>query len=104
MMSITSKKAAAYIRISSMRQINNESPSTQRTAIQRYADDNGIEVVEWFEDIAKSGKNAERTGLQDLLKYCLNRRNEIEYWIVYNMKRASRDNDSYTTEVKIVSI
>ena len=100
--SVTNKKAVAYVRISSQRQINNESPSTQRDAIQRYADTNGIEIVEWFEDIAKSGKNADRDGLQELLKYCLKHKGEIDYWIVYNMKRASRDIDTYSSEVRLV--
>jgi site-specific DNA recombinase len=96
------KKAVAYVRISSMRQINNESPVTQRDLIQRYADANNIEIVKWFEDIAKSGKNADRDGLQDLLKFCITNRGKIQHWIVYNMRRASRDNESYTTEVKLV--
>jgi site-specific DNA recombinase len=96
------KKAVAYVRISSQRQINNESPATQREAIKRYAEQHNIEIAEWFEDIAKSGKNADRDGLQALLKYCFKNRGNIDHWIVYNMRRASRDNESYTTEVKLV--
>jgi site-specific DNA recombinase len=95
-------KVVAYVRISSMRQINNESPATQREAIQRYADQNNMEIVMWFEDIAKSAKNADRDGLQRLLEYCLKHRGEIEHWLVYNMKRASRDIDTYSSEVRIV--
>jgi site-specific DNA recombinase len=95
-------KAVAYIRISSQRQINNESPVTQKDAIQRYAELNNIQIVKWFEDIAKSGKNTERDGLQELLNYCIKHKSELDHWIVYNMKRASRDNDSYTTNVKLV--
>lgn len=98
----TRKRAVAYVRISSQRQINNESPVTQRNAIQSYADTNGIEIIEWFEDIAKSGKNAERDGLQDLLKYCGKNRGKIDHWVVYNMRRASRDNESYVTQVRTV--
>lgn len=96
------KKAVAYVRISSQRQINNESPVTQKDVIQKYADDNGIEIVAWFEDIAKSGKNADRDGLLKMLAYCFKHRGEVDHWIVYNMKRASRDIDSYTTQVKTV--
>ncbi len=96
------KKAVAYVRISSERQVNNESPATQAQAIQHYADLNNIEIVKWYEDIAKSGKNAEREGLQELLKYCLKHKGEIDYWIVYNMRRASRDIDTYSSEVRLV--
>lgn len=101
-MEVANKKAVAYVRISSQRQINNESPVTQKDVIQKYADSNNIEIVQWFEDIAKSGKNADRDGLLKMLQYCLKHRGEIDHWIVYNMKRASRDIDSYTTEVKVV--
>src|SRR3990167_2880437 len=95
------KRAVAYIRISSDRQNDNESPATQRDSIQKYADSNNIEIIEWFEDIAKSGKNADRDGLQELLKFCLARKVKLDYWIVYNMKRASRDIDTYSSEVRL---
>lgn len=96
------KKAVAYVRISSERQINNESPVTQREAIQRYADASGIEIVGWFEDIAKSGKNADRAGLQALMQYCLKHKGKIDHWLVYNIKRASRDIDTYSNQVRVV--
>ena len=96
------KRATAYVRISSQKQVNGESPATQREAIQRYADFNNIDIVEWFEDIAKSGKNADRDGLQDLMGYCLKNKGKIDHWIVYNMKRASRDIDTYSSEVRLV--
>jgi site-specific DNA recombinase len=95
-------KSVAYIRISSTRQIDNESPETQRESIRKYAEANGLEIVNWFEDIAKSGKNTERDGLQELLRYCLSQKGEIKHWIVYNMKRASRDIDTYSTNVRTV--
>jgi site-specific DNA recombinase len=96
------KQAVAYIRISSQRQINNESPATQRNTIQAFADNNDIEIVEWFEDIAQSGKNADRAGLQNLVKYCGRNRGKIQHWVVYNMKRASRDIDTYSNEIRTI--
>lgn len=101
-MNLPHKKAVAYVRISSMRQVDNESIDTQISTIQRYADTNDIEIVQWFEDIAKSGKNTERDGLQELLGYCMSNKNSIDHWIVYNMRRASRDIDSYTSKVRLV--
>jgi len=95
-------KVVAYIRISSMRQVDNESPATQRDTIQRFADQNGYEIVAWFEDIAKSGKNADRDGLQEMLKFCLTHRGKLKHWLVYNMRRASRDIDTYSTEVRTI--
>lgn len=96
------KRVVGYVRISSERQTNNESPATQRDIIQRYADANNMEVVAWFEDIAKTGRNADREGLSALLNYCLKHRGKVDHWVVYNMKRASRDLDSYSSEVRLV--
>ena len=91
----TRKRALAYVRISSERQINGESPETQRSTIQKYADSNNIEIANWFYDEAKSGKNADRAELQNLLGEALKQRGKIDYVIVYKMNRASRDIDSY---------
>lgn len=96
------KKAVAYVRISSLRQIDNESPETQKAVITKYAEDNDIEIIEWFYDEAKSGKNADREELQNLLQFAKKYRGKIDYLIVYNMRRASRDLDSYVQQVRAV--
>lgn len=89
------RRALAYIRISSQRQINGESPQTQETYIQQYAANNNIEIVDTFYDEAKSGKNTDRQELQNMLRYAREHKNEIDLVIVYKMNRASRDMDSY---------
>ncbi len=96
------KKAVAYIRISSTKQINNESPETQRTMIADYANRNNIEILEWFYDEAKSGKNTDREELQNLLKYALKYKGKIDHVIVYKITRAGRDLVSYVTTVKAI--
>ena len=98
------KKAVAYIRISSTKQIDNESPVTQREKIQQYADTNNIEILEdgWFFDEAKSGKNTDREALQNMLKFALSYRDRVDHVIVYKMNRASRDIDSYVENVRLV--
>ena len=98
------KKAVAYVRISSTKQINNESPQTQREKIQQYADANDIEILEngWFYDEAKSAKNADREELQNLLQFALSYRGKIDHVLVYKMSRASRDITTYYMQVKSV--
>lgn len=93
----TPKKALGYIRISSERQINGESPETQKAAIQTYADSHSVEVVKWFYDEAKSGKNTDRPELQNMLAYARKHKLELDHVIVYKMSRASRDIVTYTT-------
>lgn len=92
--------AVAYIRISDRKQIEGESPETQRKSIQKYADDNNIKIVEWFYDEARSGKNAERTELQNLLKFATKNAKKINLVLVYRLNRGSRDAMSYYSQVK----
>lgn len=84
-------KALGYVRISSEQQINGESPQTQLTAIQQYAERESMELVQVFSDEAKSGKNTDRPGLLDMLAFARKHKDEIDHVIVYKMSRASRD-------------
>lgn len=93
------KKALAYVRVSSEKQKDNASPNAQKEKILEYARANNVEIVEWFEDIAKSAKNANREGLQNLVKYALRSRGQIDYVIVYKMSRASRDAESFFVDI-----
>jgi len=101
-MDMEMKKAVAYVRISSFRQIDNESPDTQREAIQRYADSQNIEIIEWFYDEAKSGKNTEREELKNLIVFAQKNKGKINHVIVYKMNRMSRDLDSYIMNVRMI--
>jgi site-specific DNA recombinase len=96
------KKAVAYVRISSVRQIDNESPETQKEVIKRYAESNNIEIIEWFYDEAKSGKNTDREELKNLLSFANKYKGKIDHVIVYKMNRMSRDLDSFISNVKLV--
>ena len=96
------KTALGYLRISDKKQIKGESKKNQKEAIEKYAAANGIRVIKWFYDEAKSGKNTERDELQSLLKMALKMKGQIDYVIVYKMNRASRDLDSYITGIRTV--
>jgi site-specific DNA recombinase len=98
----TRKKALGYIRISDKKQTDGESPDTQREIIQQYADRNNIEIVEWFYDEARSGKNAERQELKNMLQFSRKYKGKIDHIIVYKMNRASRDMPSYIESVSMV--
>lgn len=98
------KKAVAYIRISDRKQIDGESPETQRRAIQEYADRNNIEIVPdgWFFDEAKSGKNTDREDLQKLLLFVARNAKRIDLVLFYKLNRGSRDAMSYYTGIKAI--
>ena len=96
------RRGVGYIRISDKKQIIGESPETQRRLIQQYADDNNIEIVEWFYDEAKSGRNNERKELQNLLQFAVRNSNRIDVVIVYKLNRGSRDVMSYYSGIKYI--
>ncbi len=96
------KYAVAYLRISDRKQIDGESPETQRRVIQEYADRSNIKILEWFYDEAKSGKNTERDELQKLLQFASKHAKKIDHVLVFKLNRASRDLESYITTVKAV--
>ena len=96
------KAALGYLRISDKKQIKGESKHNQRAAIESYAKANGIRVVKWFYDEARSGKNTEREELQNLLKTALKMKGSISYVLVYKMNRASRNLESYVIGLRSV--
>lgn len=96
--------AVAYIRISDRKQIEGESPETQRKVIQQYADDNNIKILEWFFDEARSGKNADRKELQNLLQFATKNAKKIDLVLVYRLNRGSRDAMSYYSCVKAILV
>lgn len=88
----TSKQAVAYIRVSTDRQgetgIGLEG---QKASIRAYADAAGVEIVEWFQDVAsgRGEKNLEnRPGLQNALNVA--QANDIDL-LVDGLDRLSRN-------------
>ena len=72
----------------------------QRRTIQEYADSHNIEIPEdgWYEDHA-SGKNAKRPSLQEMLKRIDLEKGGVDYVIIYNSTRISRDMLTFYSEI-----
>ncbi|WP_159946268.1 recombinase family protein [Rhizobium sp. 18065] len=88
----TSKQAIAYIRVSTDKQgetgIGLEG---QKASIRAYADADGVEIVEWFQDVAsgRGEKNLEnRPGLQSALDFA--KANDVDV-LVDGLDRLSRN-------------
>jgi DNA invertase Pin-like site-specific DNA recombinase len=66
----TTKKAFAYLRVSSVGQIDGDGFPRQRAAIERYASANGIAIIRWFEERGISGKTdlENRPALDELFR------------------------------------
>lgn len=58
---------AAYVRVSTEQQKDEGSHETQRERIKQWADRNGYDSIEFFEDIAISGQSNNRSGYNELM-------------------------------------
>ena len=93
----TKKRAVIYCRVSSDRQVENYSLETQEKICVEYAERNEFDVIEKFIEEGESAKTADRTKLQELLKFCYNKPNNIQIVIFHKIDRFARDRFDYDT-------
>lgn len=84
------KKAIAYFRVSTDMQRDDLSLETQEKGGEIFARDNGIEVIKKFTDVM-SGGNRNRKGFLEAQKYLEEHKDEIDYFIAYDVSRIARD-------------
>ena len=93
------RTAYGYTRVSTDEQVPGASLENQRIAIQRYADENNIEVVDWFTDAGYSAKTAHRPELQKMLDSIYENKGKVDHVIVYNVSRISRNLESFSRDI-----
>lgn len=93
-------KVVGYMRVSTDRQTDGVSKDTQQAAIQKYADANNMEVVDWYWDGGFSAKTAKRPELQRMLKDIESKKYMgLAHVVVYNTSRISRNLISYAADI-----
>ncbi|MFM2224731.1 MAG: hypothetical protein RJA07_933 [Bacteroidota bacterium] len=96
-MNTTPKKAVIYCRVSTKEQVEEgNSLFTQEKTCKEYALKNGYDISAVFIEQGESAKTQDRTELQNLLKYCADKKNGIEAVISYKIDRISRNTDDYS--------
>lgn len=78
---------AAYVRVSTKQQKEDESHVRQRERINKWADRHGHGEVDWFEDIAVSGQSDNRGSYNELM----NTYGEYDAVVVRELSRFGRD-------------
>ena len=84
------KKAIAYFRVSTDMQAEDLSLETQEKGGKIFAKDNNVKIVKKFTDVM-SGGNRNRKGFLDAQKYLEEHKDEIDYFIAYDVSRIARD-------------
>jgi site-specific DNA recombinase len=91
-----SQKCAIYVRVSSIKQVNEGSGlSSQEQSCRVYAEANGYEVAQVFSDVV-SGTEGERTGTKALVRYLKAHRSEKIVVVVDDIDRFARDVSVYS--------
>jgi len=87
------RRAVAYVRMSSDQQ--ELSIGTQLQAIERYAEQQNLEIVRVYEDAAKSGLQiSNRSGMKDLLRDVMDEPRAFDVVLVNDVSRWGRFQDS----------
>lgn len=84
------KKAIAYFRVSTDMQAEDLSLETQEKGGEIFAKENNVKIVKKFTDVM-SGGNRNRKGFLDAQKYLEEHKDEIDYFIAYDVSRIARD-------------
>ncbi len=88
-------KVIIYTRVSTKEQVEGYSLSSQKILCKEYAEKQGWEVIEIFQEQGESAKSADRTQLQKLLDYCLRNKGKIDVVLVHKLDRMSRVTADY---------
>ena len=87
---IINNEAVVYTRVSTKEQAdNNASLDTQMKYCKKYAEEKGLDIVEYFGGTYESAKDDERKEFQKMLSY-VKRKKTIGYVLVYSYDRFSR--------------
>jgi DNA invertase Pin-like site-specific DNA recombinase len=84
-------KAVMYLRTSSATNLDGDSEERQKESIRKYADSQGMEIVQGAYDQAVKGSDSihERKGFSDLIQYCVE--NDVSTILCENASRFARD-------------
>ncbi len=85
------KRCDLYYRVSTEMQVDGYSLETQKTCLKKFAEREGMQIVEMYEDAGKSGKSIEgRPAFKEMLADIENGQ-QVDYVLVYKLSRFGRN-------------
>ena len=97
------KRCIVYVRVSTAQQVEGVSLDNQEVRCNEWAFRNGILVTRTFREEGVSAKTANRPILQEMLAYIALHHKEIDYLLIYEIDRLSRNVEDFvliTSELK----
>lgn len=103
--------AAGYIRTATTGGDAPDSLAAQKLAVERFAEENGIRIIDWYED-SGSGLDVGRPALRKLLADAQSGNSDFGHVLVHSPSRLSRKmtdlfqilSDLETADIKVVSV
>ncbi len=89
------KTGIIYARVSSAEQVDNTSLESQERYCKEYAVREAIHISQVFVERGESAKTADRTEFNKAITFCANKKNKIDYFIVYKVDRFARNQDDH---------
>lgn len=100
---MSNPKAILYTRVSSDEQVENTSLDQQESTGKDFCTRKGFKLVKVFREEGESARYIERTQLKSALEYCANKKNGIEFFVVYKYDRFSRSVENHLAIKAILS-
>lgn len=89
------KTGIIYCRVSSQEQVANTSLEGQERFCREYVKREGIDLLECFVEEGESAKTANRTEFNKAIIFCSNKKQKVDYFIVYKLDRFARNQDDH---------
>ena len=84
------RRVAAYLRVNAVGAVGGTQLVEQQNAVQRFADENGLEVCRWYVETASGSAGAEHPALDRLLADVASDARDFDCLVVWSLSRLSR--------------
>ncbi len=91
------KNGIIYCRVSSSEQVDGTSLESQQRMCEEYATRENISVLKVFVEKGESAKTADRTEFIKAIAFCSDKKNRVDFFIVYKLDRFSRNQLDHVT-------
>lgn len=89
------KNGIIYCRVSSLEQVEGTSLESQERVCKEYAQRENINVLKVFIEKGESAKTADRTEFIKAISFCSEKKNKVDYFVVYKLDRFARNQEDH---------
>ena len=91
------KKGIIYCRVSSVEQVEGTSLESQERVCREFCAREQIQVLKVFVEKGESAKTADRTEFMKAVSFCSDKKNHVDYFVVYKLDRFARNQVDHIT-------